>query len=162
MTATGTVRAIHIALEQGAPMERVEQVTAVARRGLEGDRYYATEGTFADREGSDLTLIETEALAAVERDYGISLAPGLHRRNLTTAGIALNHLVGERFRVGEVVCEGIELCEPCSYLERHLAKEGTREALVHRGGLRARILDDGIVTAGDSIERIDQHTATHD
>jgi len=160
MTATGTIRAIHIAPEQGAPMERVEQVTAVARRGLEGDRYYATEGTFADREGSDLTLIESEALAAVERDYGIDLESGVHRRNLTTAGIALNHLVGERFRVGEVVCEGIELCEPCSYLERHLEKEGIREALVHRGGLRARVLEDGVVTEGDSIERVARRGTT--
>ena len=154
MTATGTIRAIHIASEQGKPMERVEQVSAVAGRGLEGDRYYATEGTFADREGSDLTLIESEALAAVERDDDISLESGLHRRNLTTDGIALNQLVGERFQVGEVVCEGIERCEPCSYLERHLEKEGVREALVHRGGLRARILEGGDVTVGDGLERL--------
>lgn len=149
---TGTVRAIHVAPARGAPMERVGRVEAVAGRGLEGDRYYATEGTFADREGSDLTLIEAEALEAAERDYDVSLEPGVHRRNVTTEGVALNHLVDARFRVGDVVCEGIERCEPCSYLEAHLEKEGVREALVHRGGLRARILDGGTVATGDELE----------
>ncbi len=149
---TGTIRAIHVAPAQGAPMERVDRVEAIAERGLEGDRYYATEGTFADREGSDLTLIEAEALEAVERDYDVSLEPGVHRRNITTADVALNHLVDARFRIGEAVCEGIELCEPCSYLESHLERQGVREALVHRGGLRARIVEGGVVCVGDGLE----------
>ncbi|WP_254761871.1 MOSC domain-containing protein [Natrinema marinum] len=148
----GRVRVIHVASEQGAPMERLERASAVAGRGLEGDRYFDTEGTFADRDGSDITFIEQEALEAVERNYDISLEPGAHRRNLTTDGIALNHLVDRRFRVGDAVCEGIELCEPCSYLESHLEERGIREALVHRGGLRARILEDGTLTPGDGIE----------
>lgn len=154
MTSTGTIRTIHIAAEQGAPMERLEAVRAVAGRGIEDDRYFDTEGTFADRDGSDLTLIERETLEAVERDYDIGLEDGIHRRNLTTEGIALNHFVGERFRVGELVCEGTELCEPCSYLEGHLEREGVREALVHRGGLRARILEGGVVRPGATIERV--------
>ncbi|WP_222917093.1 MOSC domain-containing protein [Natrinema sp. SYSU A 869] len=154
MSSTGTVRAIHVAPEQGAPTERVDRVRAAAECGLEGDRYYSADGTFADREGSDVTLIEGEALAAVERDYDIDFEPGVHRRNLTTTGIALNHLVDDRFRIGEVVCKGIEHCEPCSYLERHLEAQGIREALVHRGGLRARLLEGGVVTSGDRIERI--------
>ncbi|OIB57021.1 MOSC domain-containing protein [Natrialba sp. SSL1] len=148
---TGRIHAIHIAPEQGAPPELVERVEAVAGRGLEGDRYYTAEGTFEDREGSDLTLIERETLTAVERDYDIDLEPGVHRRNITTTGIALNHLVGSRFRVGDALCEGIELCEPCSYLERHLEREGIRDALVHRGGLRARLLEGATLETGDQI-----------
>ncbi|MGQ3411174.1 MOSC domain-containing protein [Natrinema sp. LN54] len=151
---SGRIRAIHVAPAQGAPMDRVDRVEAVAGRGLEGDRYFASEGTFADREGCDLTLIESEALEAVERDYDIPLEPGVHRRNLTTEGVALNRLVGERFRIGAVLCEGIELCEPCSYLESHLEKQGVREALVHRGGLRARILEGGTVTDRTRVERV--------
>jgi len=154
MPSTGTVRAIHVAPEQGAPTERVDRVRAVAGCGLEGDRYYRADGTFADREGSDVTLIESEALAGVERDYEIDLEPGVHRRNITTEGIALNHLVDVQFRIGEVVCEGVERCEPCSSLESHLAENGIREALVHRGGLRARILEGATVATGDRVERI--------
>ncbi len=150
----GRLREIHVAPEQGAPVRRVERANAVAGRGLEGDRYYDTDGTFAERDGSDLTLIEGETLAAVERDYDIALEPGVHRRNLTADGIALNHLVDRRFRIGDAVCEGTELCEPCSYLESHLEERGIREALVHRGGLRARILEGGTLTLGDDIAPI--------
>jgi MOSC domain-containing protein YiiM len=150
----GVVRAIHVAPAAGAAVESRESVTAVAGRGLEGDRYLDGEGTFRERAGSDLTLIEREALTAVEDDYGIDLEPGVHRRNLTTDGVALNHLVGERFRVGGAVCVGEALCEPCAYLERKLEREGVREALVHRGGLRARIVEGGPVAVGDAVARV--------
>lgn len=148
----GAVRRIHVAPEQGAEPESVERVDAVAGAGLRGDRYFDESGTFADRDGCDLTLIESEALAAVERDCGIDLEPGSHRRNVTTEGVALNHLVGERFRVGDAVCVGTELCEPCSYLEEHLGERGVREALVHRGGLRCRIVESGEISVTDSVE----------
>ncbi|ELY85084.1 MOSC domain-containing protein [Natrialba taiwanensis] len=148
----GRIHAIHIAPERGAPMERVDRSMAVAGRGLEGDRYYRAEGTFDAREGSDLTLIERETLAAVERKYDIELEPGVHRRNVTTTGVPLNHLVGSRFRVGDAICEGTELCEPCSYLKCHIDEAGIREALVHHGGLRARILEGAPITENDRIE----------
>ena len=150
----GHVEAIHIARETGGDPESVESVDAVSGAGLRGDRYFVEGGTFADRSGSDLTLIEHEALAAVERDYGIELAPGVHRRNVTTEGVRLNHFVDRRFRVGDAVCLGTELCEPCSYLERHLEKQGIREALVHRGGLRCRIVDGGTVGVGDGVRPV--------
>ena len=149
--AEGRVRAVHVAPTSGAPVERREPVAAVADRGLEGDRYFRDQGTF---EGSDLTLVERETLRGVARDYDIAIEPGAHRRNVTTEGVALNHLVGERFRVGSAVCVGERLCEPCSYLERLLEQRGVREALVHRGGLRARIVESGDVGIGDRIEPI--------
>jgi hypothetical protein len=150
----GRVVAIHVAPESGAPVEARERVEAVADGGLRGDRYFDDAGTFsqsADETPRDLTLIERETLAAVEADYGIGLDPGEHRRNVTVEGCALNHLVGERFRVGTTLCVGVELCEPCSYLERSLAERGIREALVHRGGLRARIVDSGAIATGDAV-----------
>ena len=156
----GTVRHIHRAPERGAPPEPAEAVRAVAGAGLRGDRYFRRGGTFSDRDGSELTLIEAEALAAVERDYDIDLDPGMHRRNITTEGVSLNHLVGTEFGVGEAVCRGTELCEPCSYLERHLESNGVRNALVHRGGLRCRILDGGRIRVGDGVETLDGPTGT--
>lgn len=147
----GQVRHIHVTREQGGGPAAVDEVEAVAGAGLRGDRYFREEGTFADREGSDLTLIESEVLAAIERDYDIELEPGAHRRNVTTAGISLNHLVGDRFQIGDAVCLGTGLCEPCSYLEEHLGAHGVREALVHRGGLRCRIVEGGAIRVGDPI-----------
>ncbi|GAB3693386.1 MOSC domain-containing protein [Halorubrum pallidum] len=151
---TGRIEAVHTAPEAGAPMEERDRAEAVSGRGLRGDRYFLERGTYSEsaRDVSrELSLIERETLDAVERDYGISVGADEHRRNLTTADVGLNRLVGTRFRVGEAVCEGVELCEPCSYLERHLAREGIHDALVHRGGLRARIVSDGTIERGDSI-----------
>jgi MOSC domain-containing protein YiiM len=136
-------------------MESRERVEAVAGKGLRGDRYFRGQGTYSNsaRDVSrDITLIEAETIEAVQRDYEIDIAPGEHRRNLTTRGVALNHLVGERFRVGGAVCEGVELCAPCSYLERLLEREGVHDALVHRGGLRARILEGGDIAVGDRLK----------
>jgi len=153
MRDTGTVEAIHTAPEAEAPMEPRESVRAVAGKGLAGDRYFEGEGTFSGAAGggNELTLTEAEAIEAVAREAGIELKFGDHRRNLTTRDAALNHLVGERFRVGEVVCEGVRLCEPCGHLER-LTADGVEAALTHRGGLRADIVDGGTIRVGDGIE----------
>jgi MOSC domain-containing protein YiiM len=151
MTADGRVTAIHLAPAPGADPQAVDAVRAVADRGLEGDRYFADTGTFADRSGSDLTLVAAEALAALAAEAEIDLDPGTHRRNLTTTGLDLGALVGERFRVGEAVCVGTGPCTPCAYLEDLLAEPGLREALDGRGGLRARIVDTGVVRTGDDI-----------
>ena len=84
--------------------------------------------------------------------YDIEVAPGEPRRNLTTRGMALNHLVGEQFRVGEVVCEGTGLCSPCGYLQGLVGEDNLGEALKHRGGLDARIVESGTIHVGDTIE----------
>jgi hypothetical protein len=158
---TGTVERIHVAPDSGEPMEAVDEVDAVAGRGLRGDRYYdagasdASTGSGSSGEaadGSEITFIESEALEAVAREADVRLEPGAHRRNVTTRDVPLNHLVGERFTVGGAVCEGVELCEPCGYLQSLVDEEDLVGALVHRGGLTARILDSGRVAVGDEVE----------
>jgi hypothetical protein len=151
---TGRIEAIHVAPESGAEMESRVSVEAVSGRGLRGDRDFDDTGPYSQsaRDVSrELSPIEGETLDAVERDYGISVSPEEHRRNLTTRAVGLNRLVGTRLRVGEATCEGVELREPCSYLESLLERDGLHDALVHRGGLRARIVSDGLVETGASI-----------
>lgn len=154
MNRSGTVEAIHLAPDGGADMDAVESVEAVANRGLRGDRYFEESGTFSDGDsnGRHLTLIEAEAIEAIERESDIDLDFADHRRNVTTRGVALNHLVGERFRVGDAICEGVTLCEPCSYLQS-LTEDGVVEALLHRGGLRANVIEGGTIGTGDEIEQ---------
>lgn len=152
---TGRVEAIHVSPESAAEMESRDSVEAVAGRGLRGDRYFEGTGTYSQSARDvcrELSLIEGETLDAVERDYGISIEPDEHRRNLTTRDVGLNRLVGARFRVGEATCEGVELCEPCSYLESLVERDGLHDALIHRGGIRARIVSDGIVEPGAPID----------
>jgi MOSC domain-containing protein YiiM len=152
----GTVVAIYIAPIAEAPTVSVNQVRAVPGRGLEGDRYFQQNGTYSDSPGParEATLIEIEAIEALKRDHRIELGLGDSRRNIVTRGVPLNHLVGRVFRVGEVTLHGIRLCEPCSHLEG-LTQHGVLAGLVHRGGLRAQILAEGIIRAGDVVEEVE-------
>ena len=143
---SGRVEGIYISANKGDLPEPVETVRAVAGRGLEGNRYFFDDAP----PGQALTLIAAEAVEAMEREHGISIEPRESRRNVVTRGIDVNDLVGKRFRVGDVECQGVELCEPCSTLER-MTKPGVIKGLVHRGGLNADILSDGDINVGDAV-----------
>jgi MOSC domain-containing protein YiiM len=147
----GTVDSIYIAAAAQGPPQSVAQVAAIPGAGLEGDRYALKLGTFykptPDRE---LTLIEAEAIEAMGRDYHIELAAGEARRNIVTRNVALNHLVGKEFAIGEVRIRGIRLCEPCDHLQRVTGK-AVIKGLLHRGGLRAQILTPGVIRVGDAV-----------
>ncbi|MGI8844700.1 MAG: MOSC domain-containing protein [Thermoleophilaceae bacterium] len=73
-----------------------------------------------------------------------------HRRNVVVRGCDLNALVGRRFDLGDVACQGRRLCEPCLHLDR-LNAGGLLRPLVHRDGLRADILVGGTVHVGDLL-----------
>jgi MOSC domain-containing protein YiiM len=149
----GKVISIHIADAAGGEPKALDFVHAVPGKGLEGDRYFAHTGTYSDTPGSgrDLTLIESEQIEAIEREYGIRLGPGQSRRNITTAGISLNELVDKEFHVGEVTVRGTRLCEPCDYLAKQIGEPGALKALVHRAGLRCDIVSEGVIRAGDPV-----------
>ncbi len=89
-------------------------------------------------------------MKALERDYQLFVDPGDTRRNIVTKGIALNHLVGKEFKVGQALLRGIKLCEPCGHMEK-LSKAGAKQGLIHRGGLRAQILETGSIRIGDEV-----------
>ncbi|MBI4590701.1 MAG: MOSC domain-containing protein [Candidatus Rokubacteria bacterium] len=157
----GRVVSIHVAPEASAPMQSVSEVRAVPGKGLEGDRYFSARGFYSSRAsfgGREVTLIETEAVEALfggvvnaggERGH-IKLSAAETRRNIATSGVPLNHLVDKEFWVGEVLMRGTRLCEPCKHLEE-LTQTGVLAALIHRGGLRAQILNEGTIRVGDVI-----------
>ncbi|MEE8524629.1 MAG: DinB family protein, partial [Thermoanaerobaculia bacterium] len=150
--ACGRVEGIHVSSEKGGEMVAVDAVRAVAGEGLEGDRYQLAAGTFSKDEGRrrQATLIEAEALEAAAREFGVELAAGESRRNITTRGVALLDLVGKEFTVGAVRMRGVKPSEPCGYLEKLTGKQ-LRQALKHRAGLKAEILDDGMIQVGDPV-----------
>jgi len=132
----------------------VNRVRAVAKRGLENDRYFQGVGTFSNAEpngpGRGLTLIEKESLEHIRDTCGMTLSGEESRRNIMTENVDLNELVGRQFQIGEVLVEGIRLCHPCGHLEKLTGKK-VLSALKNRGGLRANILTDGIISIGDEI-----------
>jgi MOSC domain-containing protein YiiM len=160
MDAQPSILAIFIATKAGDPMQSVPNAEAVAGKGLVGDRKFRSAGhKLKDVPEREITLIEAEAVEAVNRDYPLHLDASETRRNLLTRGIAINHLVGREFMVGDVLLRGIMLCEPCKRLER-LTRPGMMRALVHRGGLRAEILEGGAIRVGDAIQPIELNTAS--
>jgi MOSC domain-containing protein YiiM len=146
----GHVEGIFLSAERGALPEPVESVRAFAGRGLEGNRYFYDDAP----PGRAITLIAAEAVEAMEREHGISIEPRESRRNVVTRGVDVNDLVGKRFRVGDVECRGVELCEPCAHLQA-MTKPGVIKGLLHRGGLNADILHDGAINVGDAIVAVD-------
>jgi MOSC domain-containing protein YiiM len=136
----GSVESIAVASEESALPSAVGEIE-VTGTGLVGDRY---------GNAGDITLIEAEALEGLRSDTGIELSHEDSRRQVLTRGIDLNALVGKRFIVGTVECEGQELCEPCNHLQS-LTKPGVLRGLVHRGGLRADIIAPGRIAVGDAV-----------
>jgi len=152
---------IHLAPQASAPMQSVAEARAVPGRGLEGDRYFTGLGFYSSKPGyggREVTLIEVETLEALAnvavnaegQRLGIKLTAADSRRNIATAGVPLSHLVDREFWVGAVRMQGTRLCEPCKHLEE-LTGSGVLGALIHRGGLRARILTEGTIRVGDIV-----------
>ena len=149
---TGKLVAIYIAPDSRQPMTELRQAQAIPGVGLEGDRYATGQGLYSATPGTgrQVTLIEAEAIDALNEEDNLGLEAIQTRRNLLTRGVPLNHLVGKEFQVGVVRLRGVRLCEPCDYLA-HLTRPEVLPGLVHRGGLRADILSPGPIYPGDEI-----------
>jgi MOSC domain-containing protein YiiM len=156
----GTVEQIFIAERSGQPMRSVGEVVGAAGRGLIGDRHCRPVDAPPLAAGDripDVSLVEAEVLESLRADHAIEFGPSETRRNILTRGVRLNDLVGQQFRLGGLLCEGVEICEPCIHVQRKVGKP-ILKPLVHRGGLRARIVASGIVRVGDAIEAVEVHT----
>ncbi|MFN8632476.1 MAG: MOSC domain-containing protein [Chloroflexota bacterium] len=158
---SGAVEAIYIAEQSGQPMRLVTEVVGEAGRGLLGDRHCRPDpATRLDpscgaeapphHEVQDVSLVEAEVLDVLREEHGIELDGAETRRNVVTRGVRLNELVGRQFTLGGMVCEGVELCEPCVSIQRRTGKP-VLKPLVHRGGLYARIVGSGSARVGDAI-----------
>lgn len=145
--ARGVVERICVAPAAAEPIQLLDRVTAIPGHGLDRDRHASGRGTFPSGvSGSALTLIQAE----VCETFDPPLDPGEHRRNLVIRGVDLNSLVGHEFTVGDVLCRGMRLCEPCTVIDSYASRSLLRP-LVHRGGLRADILAGGEIRIGDEL-----------
>lgn len=152
--STGKLLAIAVARQAKGPMENVAAAEIVAGEGIVGDRYGAGIGAaqFRGRRKpeNEVTLIASEAIAAANDEFNMTIEHLDTRRNLLTEGVPLNDLVGKTFRVGQVMLKGLELCEPCGYLEKR-TWPGIKAALKHRGGLRCCVVEGGAIGVGDEV-----------
>ena len=145
---TGRVEWIGLRPARDMAMVAVDAVEAATGGGLAGDRYKGGSGE------RGITLVQAEHLPVIAVLAGhASIAPATLRRNLVVAGIPLVALKGRRFRIGEVVLEGTESCDPCSRMEAALGPGGFNAMRGH-GGLCARIVSGGTLRVGDVVEAL--------
>lgn len=148
----GRLNGIWLAEAAGVEMHDVEEATAIAGVGIEGDRYATHRGHYSHmwHEDRQVTIIADEVLVAIEDELGLRLERGETRRNLISTGVPLNDLVGAQFSIGDVVLFGGRLNVPCRYLERLIDKP-VFDPLVGRAGLNCRIVRGGTLRTGDVI-----------
>lgn len=140
----GRVVFIGIRPERLTPVISVDEVLLDKSKGLVGDRYHKADGN------RQVTLIQSEHLAAASSYLQKEVRPEMVRRNIVTRGINLLALKGKRFKIGETLLEYTGECHPCSRMEQNLGKGGYNAMRGH-GGITARIIEGGIIRLNDFI-----------
>jgi len=150
---TTTIEAIFITPEGGAAMRSVSEVEA-APGGLKGDRYFQGNGYWSGTDDCEVTIISVEDLEVIERETGIVMSEGLHRRNIVVRGQALGKLVGRLFRLGGSTMVFDRLRPPCAYIQQLTGEKGITRALAGKGGVGVRVIEAGTIRCGDSLEML--------
>ena len=155
MDKVGKVIEILIANNAKEQLYNLESCRVVEDKGIVGDRYYKQSGTFSeklkDQEDFHVTFIEKEEIDAFNKLTGYNYKRDVFRRNIVTSGIKLNDLEGKIFEVNGVIFHGMRLCEPCRMLAYELGEEFLKE-MVHKSGLRAKLLSSGKIELGSLIK----------
>ena len=124
------------------PVVETDKIECVAGRGIRGDRYF----DFKEDYKGQITFFSFEVFESMRRELNLSDAqPASTRRNVFVSGADLRSLVGTEFEIQNVRFAGVEECKPCYWMNRAFRDERAEEWLKGRGGLRARILTDGVV-----------------
>ena len=125
------------------PLIEIPEIRCVAGRGIEGDRFF----DFKENYAGQITFFSSEVFNELCVNLRVrGKSPGAARRNVVTAGVDLNSLIGQEFEVQGVHFAGVAECNPCYWMDLAIAP-GAEKFLAGRGGLRARILTDGILSA---------------
>lgn len=153
------VVSLFVSLGIGQPMQPRTFVRALAGRGLHGDRYALGQGSYSNLPrpaARHISLIAREAIEAsneelVRREL-TPFEPGETRRNVVVEGVDVYALLHREFRIGAVRLSGSEPTLPCRIPSAVAGKTGFAEAYHGRGGIRAEVLSDGIISIGDFIQ----------
>ena len=130
------------------PTQEVASIECVAGRGIRGDRFFDYKEDYKGQ----ITFFAREVFEQVCQELGVTGgSPGLTRRNVITIGADLNGLIGEKFSFQGIEFEGVCECKPCYWMDEAIGR-GAEEALRGRGGLRARILNSGLLRAAGLAE----------
>lgn len=127
------------------PLLECSEIRCLAGRGVEGDRFF----DYKDNYKGQITFFSSEVFEELCHQLAVhDKPPGATRRNVITAGVDLNSLIEKEFEIQGVRFSGEAECSPCHWMDKAIAP-GAEEFLKGRGGLRARILSDGVLTVTD-------------
>lgn len=145
--APGRVEWIGLRPERKAPVIAVDRATALADRGLEGDR----SAKKANGSARQVTLINAEDITALASLLHLAkIDPEILRRNIVISGINLHAMRYQLVQIGDAILELGAHCHPCSRMERSLGK-GTLLCMYGRGGYCAKVIQSGMIRTGDRV-----------
>ncbi len=155
------ITALFVTENGSEPMQSVPGVQAVADRGLLNDRYFNGTGYYSPYDVCQVTLIASEAIEEINREFGLDLTAGEHRRNIVTEGIDVHDLLNHRFRIGDAILEGTRPRPPCAHVEQLNEQDGVARSLKDgRGGVCADVVEGGEIAVGDEISDIEKMDKT--
>jgi len=147
---------IFITESAGMPMHSVNNIQAIASKGLSGDRYFNKTGYWDPVEGCQVTLISEHDLMLARRDLAkqnnnSSVDNGQHRRNLVVTGIKTKALEGKQFQIGEAIFSYEKPRPPCGYLNT-IEGHGMAKALSYNSGICIQVIRSGKLCVGDALK----------
>ena len=144
------IKAINITNLSGESTIYVNQAILKRNKGIINDRYYEN---FKKRY-EQVTLIESEKISNFNNNIKSKFNYKDFRRNIITTGIDLNKMVNKKIQINNVVLKIHQLCQPCRYLQNKLSVDNLVKLLTNKGGVRAEIIQSGIISTFDEIKII--------
>ncbi len=152
-----TLTAIYISVSAGEPMQSTNSITAIAGKGLDGDRYAEQKGFYRSVDSCEVTLITQEEIDRTSKRASTEIqqmiANGGHRRNLVISGLNVKQLVGASLAIGETILRYRKPRPPCAYIDR-VSGQGMCKALGKQSGACIEIVAGGLLRVGDTVSII--------
>ena len=144
------IKAINIADLSGESTIYINQAILNRNKGIVNDRYYKN---FKNKY-EQVTLIESEKINYFNKISKNNFSYKDFRRNIVTTGIDLNKIVNKKILINNVVLKVHQLCQPCTYLQNKLDVNNLVKLMVNKSGVRAEIVQSGIISTFDQIKII--------
>ena len=144
------IKAINITNLSGESTIYVNQAILKRNKGIINDRYYEN----FKKKYEQVTLIESEKISYFNNNIKSKFNYKDFRRNIVTVGIDLNKMMNKRIQINNVVLKIHQLCQPCRYLQNKLSVDNLVKLLTNKGGVRAEIVQSGVISTFDEIKII--------
>ena len=144
------IKAINITNLSGESTIYVNQAILKRNKGIINDRYYEN----FKKKYEQVTLIESEKISNFNNNIKSKFNYKDFRRNIITTGIDLNKMINKKIQINNVVLKIHQLCQPCRYLQNKLSIDNLVKLLANKGGVRAEIVQSGVISTFDEIKII--------